>query len=335
MGKIRVFAFSAFFVSVAAISFALFGPKIFAVGNEIQVLGPTNTVGDTDDQRGFGWTPQRKIPEDSSGNLYVTARKRSKCSGTTAYETFVFKSTDGGTSWSEAPSGGGPIACLKGHHQRVASIAIDSQDRIHVVWYGSEDTTSKPNHRQVLYSKSTDGGRTWTRYQNISKTGTDTNEHPVLSVGPNDELYVTWDGIRFTRSLDHGNTWDKWSYFGSDGGSSRTGSVVLSNGDIWTVGTGINIARSTDQGKTWMDQGKISQPDYDARHASIMRDAKDNIHVVWRGARKDTNEKPQIWYSMFDGFSWSQPETVSKDSSAYQFYPTITRDANDNLYIPL
>jgi hypothetical protein len=284
--------------------------------------------------RGIGWSPQRKIAEDSSGNLYVTALKSSSCSGSEydRNETFVFKSTDGGASWFEAPLGGGPIACLRGHHQRVGSIAIDSQDRIHVVWYGSENAESDPNHRQVLYSKSSDEGRTWTEPKNISNTKFKTNEHPMLSVGANDELYVTWDGNLFTRSLDHGETWDKWSQFALSGGSSRTGSVVLSNGDIWVVRSGIDIVRSVDGGKTWTEEGRISRTDCDARHASIVRDSKDNIHVVWRSFC-NSDDTSQIDYSMYDGSSWSIPVPVSGNLRAFQFFPSITRDVHDNLYV--
>jgi hypothetical protein len=282
--------------------------------------------------RGIGWSPQRKIVEDSSGNLYATALKSSSCSGSNRRQTFVFKSTDGGASWIEPPSGGGPIACLRGHHQRVGSLAIDSQDRIHVVWYGSENAESEPNHRQVLYSKSSDGGRTWTDPKNISNTKFKTNEHPMLSVGTNDELYVTWDRNLFTRSLDQGETWDHWSQFSSTGGSSRTGSVVLSNGDIWVVRSGIDVVRSVDGGKTWTEQGRISRTDCDARHTSIVRDSKDNIHVVWRSFC-NSDDTSQIDYSMYNGSSWSTPVPVSGNLRAFQFFPSITRDAHDNLYV--
>ena len=284
--------------------------------------------------RGIGWSPQRKIVEDSSGNLYVTALKGSYCSGFEyeRRETFVFKSTDRGASWFEAPTNGGPIACLNGQNQRAGSIAIDSQDRIHVVWYGSENTESGPNYRQVLYSKSDDGGRTWTEPKNISNTKFKSNEHPMLSVGPNDELYVTWDRNLFTRSLDHGETWDNWSQFAANGGSSRTGSVVLSNGDIWVARSGIDVIRSKDRGKTWTDAARISQPDCDARHSSIIRDSKDFVHAVWRSFC-NSDDTSQIRYSTYDGSSWSTPVTVSENESAFQFFPSITRDAHDNLYV--
>jgi hypothetical protein len=36
---------------------------------------------------------------------------------------------------------------------------------------------------------------------------------------------------------------------------------------------------------------------------------------------------------MYDGSSWSTPVSVSGNSSAFQFFPSITRDADDNLYV--
>jgi hypothetical protein len=36
---------------------------------------------------------------------------------------------------------------------------------------------------------------------------------------------------------------------------------------------------------------------------------------------------------MYNGSSWSTPVTVSENESAFQFFPSITRDAHDNLYV--
>jgi len=98
-------------------------------------------------------------------------------------------------------------------------IAVDrTNNNLYVTWtqfdeYGVSDTSKKSN---ILFSKSIDGGHSWSTAIRINETSGDcidsdnTVEGAVPTVGPNGEIYVSWagpDGLVFDKSTDGGNTW--------------------------------------------------------------------------------------------------------------------------------
>ncbi len=93
-----------------------------------------------------------------------------------------------------------------------------ANNNIYVTWtqfdvYGSID----PQDSSIIrFSKSTDGGNTWSEAVRINKLAGDcidrdnTVEGAVPAVGPDGELYVAWVdtfGIKFDRSFDEGLSW--------------------------------------------------------------------------------------------------------------------------------
>ncbi len=130
------------------------------------------------------------------------------------------KSTDGGMNWNN-----GSYTGLNGTKvQDKEWISIDrSNNNIYVTWtqfdqYGS----SNPNdYSDILFSKSSDAGETWSDAVRINQTSGDcldddnTVEGAMPAIGPNGEIYVAWagkksdgtNGILFDKSTDGGNTW--------------------------------------------------------------------------------------------------------------------------------
>lgn len=102
----------------------------------------------------------------------------------------------------------------------------------------------------------------------------------------------------------------------------------------------IAMSVSTDGGQTFSMPSVVSA---DAncnsnfqRTANFVIDTKSNIHLVWTGAR--VNSQPDIWYvrSTDQGKTWTMPVTVcdANDSSKYaQDFPAIACDSSDNLYV--
>lgn len=125
------------------------------------------------------------------------------------------KSTDGGQTWSEGTFMGLNGAKAQDKHWAVVD---RNHNHIYVTWtqfdqYGS---TLPGDSTLILFSKSTDGGETWTEAKRINQLAGDcidsdnTVEGAVPAVGPNGEVYVAWAGpagIVFDRSLDQGETW--------------------------------------------------------------------------------------------------------------------------------
>lgn len=145
----------------------------------------------------------------------------------------------------------------------------------------------------ILFSMSSDNGKTWTNPKRISHYGGDcedsdgTVEGATPYTGPNGEIYVAWaskKGIMFTYSLDHGQTfalpekridtlyggWDirVKGIFRSNGlpflvcdnnpNSPHAGNLYIGFGDEKDNDKNIWLLRSEDGGKTWFPRIKVN-----------------------------------------------------------------------------
>ena len=312
------------------------------------VVGPgTYYVDATEDFRGLGYSGQRKVAVDSNGSIFAAYRK--KWEGN--YEIFVSKITATSRGKTNISGNEMPISAVRqGTDQRVPSIAVDGNGVIHVVWYGS-DNQQEENNRQVKYSKSSDGGKTWSTWKNISyvegySSGEELwQEHPVIAFGSDGNLYAVWEGkdsehdrqqIKFSKSLDGGETWSNWKNVGPTPGNTQSRPVILvdSSGRLHLLmyssmgdaNQHVHHAFSDNQGENWSNWQQISAPGRDSRHISAAVGAEGRIHSSWR----DINENglAEISYSVLDDGRWTQPEKVA-ESSDNQFFPSLSIDENN------
>lgn len=171
-----------------------------------------------------------------------------------------------------------------------------TNNNIYVTWtqfddYGSNDPNDKSD---IMFSKSTDGGATWSDALRINKISGDcidddnTVEGAVPAVGPDGEIYVVWagpEGLVFDRSLDQGETWleediyvgpfpEGWAY--NIPGISRCNGLPVTKCDLsggphhgtiyvnWTDqrngtdDTDVWLCKSTDGGDTWSDAVRVN-----------------------------------------------------------------------------
>ncbi|MDP3043041.1 MAG: sialidase family protein [bacterium] len=306
-------------------------------------------VDNTEDIAALGYPGQRKIAEDKNGNFYVAYRK--KYDG--YYQIFVAKLSKAQDSEWIISGTNKPIAFIESD-QRVPSIAIDSKDFLHIVWYGS-DFQNESNNRQIKYSKSTDGGNTWNEWKNISPVfGYSSDdywqEHPNIFVGDDDKLYVVWEGkdsenknqqVKFIKSVDEGQSWGKWINIGiSPNNSQSRPSILQDNKEMLHVlmysSLGEPIQQvwrsySNDGGNNWSVWQNVSNSSFDARHISACVDRKGVLHVVWR-SKTSNSDQTQIHYSYFENGKWSKSIIVAP-SNTYQFFPSIATDKNNIPYI--
>lgn len=317
--------------------------KNFAVEQK-QIL-----IDKSEDVATLGYSGQRKIAKDTAGNFYIAYRK--KYNG--YYEIFVAKLTKGENEKWLVSGTDNPIAFIKSD-QRVPSITIDSQNILHLVWYGS-DIEDERGNRQIKYSKSIDGGKTWDNWKNISPvlgySGNDYwQEHPNMFGGSDDELYVVWEGkdiknnhqqIKFSKSMDSGQSWQNWINIGvsSKNSQSRPTIVQDKNGRLHVLmysflggqAQQIQYSYSDDDGNNWSVWQNVSDSSFDSRHISVSIDKYNNLHAVWR-AKYNDSKPTQIYYSVLENGKWQKPVIVA-ESVNNQFFPNITIDESNAPFI--
>lgn len=213
---------------------------------------------------------------------------------------FVSRSDDGGESWNR------PIPVVD-HINTVEPfedkpwLATDNVEasphagNLYVAWtrfdvYGSADPADSTH---VLFSRSVDGGQTFSVPIRISDSGgdavdsDDTVEGAVPAVGPGGEVYVAWAGPRgivFDRSRDGG-----WT-FGDD-------RVISENPGGWDIPLP-GMPRHNGMPVTGVDVS--SGPD------------RGSVYVNWIDAR---NGDPDVFVSASrdGGESWGEPVRVNDD----------------------
>ncbi len=151
---------------------------------------------------------------DSFGNIYYF-HLSNPTSGSWIDRIVCQKSTDGGQNFTfDTYTGLNPPK----KQDKEWSAINPATGEIYLTWtqfdqYGTNDPSK---HSNILFSKSNDGGQTWTTPLQINEVPGDcedssnTVEGAVPAVGPNGEIYVTWSGplgLVFDKSTDDGQTW--------------------------------------------------------------------------------------------------------------------------------
>lgn len=307
----------------------------------------TGDVDTTEDVRGLGYTDARKMVKTKNGQLFVAYRKKDQSATGKPYGIFVATSTDGGKNW-QITNGGKTISNgTNDYDQRVPSIAVDGQDRLHVTWYGRDINNAGKNQREIKYSRSSDLGKTWSDWQNIALIPGYAEqdlwqEHPAITVGADNKIYIVWEGkdvenndnqqVKLIRSDTGGNTWTppRNIYRIPQHTQSRPSLVERADGSLVIVAytsykmsggvQQIQISTSSDKGTTWSDWRNVSQTDQDARHVTMVEDSEKVLHFAWR---QMTDGRAQIFTANLNGNTLSKATAVSRSDTS-QFFPSLS-----------
>ncbi len=137
------------------------------------------------DEAHVWWFSLPSIVADAQGRISVAWPDW----GTGNLDVLVARSEDNGTSWSF------PVRInddTSGREQRMVSLAVDPDDRLHAAWY--DNRTGSLN---VFYSNSTDGGKTWSANARVTTAETPARfERPGdylgLAADRNGEAHIVW-----------------------------------------------------------------------------------------------------------------------------------------------
>jgi phage terminase large subunit-like protein len=166
------------------------------------------------------------IAVDSSDNIHLVWHDYTPGSSDIYYK----KSTDGGATWATKR------LTWSAGHSYIPTIAIDSADNIHVVWY---DYAS--SNYEIFYKKSTDGGTTWITKRLTWNPGN--SYYPAIAIDSTDNIHVAWFDstppgnyeIYYTGSTNGGATWKAKRLTWNTAYSSGTAIATNSNDNIFVV----------------------------------------------------------------------------------------------------
>ena len=109
----------------------------------------------------------------------------------------MIRSTDGGQTFSDpvviSQDGWTFDSCP---HAGI-SIGVDSQNRIHAVWWTGGRTADEAG---IYYTYSEDSGKSFAPRQFLSDAPADKVLHTEITVDENDTVYVAWEGLKEDRS---------------------------------------------------------------------------------------------------------------------------------------
>jgi PKD repeat protein len=183
------------------------------------------------------------------------------------------------------------ITVQDGAGHKSPSIALGN-NTLHTVFLNSE----------VLYSRSKDGGGTWSEALTLGPEGQDTPKTPSVAA-EGDLVVVVWSAkkdattkvIYWARSTDGGETFENSSYLaGSNGKEANQPKIKIESGTIYVLWADnrddpllehdLFLKKSLDGGDTWGNDKHVTNALKDSFNPDF-EVVGDKIHVVWEDER--------------------------------------------------
>lgn len=316
---------------------AVSGNNVFAVWND----NSTGKYGilvakSTDGGLTFG-TPvdvSRNIGTSSSPQFAVTGNDvyvvwQAKTTG--KYQIIFAKSTDSGSTFSA------PVNISANSGDSSFPKIIASGNDIYVAW--SFTVTNKDYN--VLFTKSTDGGATFTTPGNISNNSGDSGLPEMAVSGKN--VYVTWENnnlgnfeIFLSRSTDGGNTFTFPVNISNTDSPSGAPQIIASGNNVfvswmdkYSGNYEVYVAKSDNAGSTFGQPINISKTPKDSGYPQLTASGN-NIYVVWTETISDNNYDIFFAKSTDGGISFDAPVNVSNNVGPSGWAQVV---APNNIYV--
>lgn len=177
--------------------------------------------------------------------------------------------------------------------------------------------TPRDSATQIVISKSTDLGETWSEPVNISHRLSGTSEDttfgqsfPLSVTGPNGELYVVWNhgivhGVGFAKSLDGGKTFTEPRIIHH---YEKFGQTIFIENQGWRHGV----------------KGKVRAEAYPSMVCDITNGPRRGwLYLTW-----SAGNPPDVFFSRSTdgGETWSTPVVVHSETKNDQFWEWISLD---------
>jgi len=270
------------------------------------------------------------ITADSAGNLNAAWRD----GAITDKEIMYSRSVDNGVTWSV------PTNISNNSTQSFnPTITVDSDHNLFLAW---EDQL--PDSTEILFSRSSDNGSTWSLPANISRNS-GLSVRPRIIVDKNDNLHLAWKDsnfgsgeILYSHSTNHGESWDLPKNISNNADESRNLTITVDSSNnlniAWQDGSSgyyeILFSRSTDNGVTWSVPITITNSSGHSGFPNITADSAGNLYIAW----EDSTGQTEILYSRSEdnGATWSLPKNISNNATL-SMRPSIIVDALFSLHV--
>jgi hypothetical protein len=150
------------------------------------------------------------------------------------------------------------------YDQSNPSATVDGTGAIHVVWHGLDATDTTNNN--IRYSKSTDGGVTWSAITKLTSGNTAPQTSASITYDNNNNLYVYWYGVsgggNRIRSIVYTTSWGSIVDITSNSSGSTTDPSLCDNIRTFTSPLVIwrdNVSPSVKFSGTWTDTPLLSE----------------------------------------------------------------------------
>ena len=267
------------------------------------------------------------IVEHPDGTLFVSGYGAAFMSGKRRDEATLWKSRDGGTTWTRV-NVGTEAEGTAGNSDVDLAVARDGTLYFATLVFDEKSMEGK----QISVGVSKDVGATW-KWTLLSKTRFD--DRPWVKAAPDGTAHVIWNdgsGVCYAVSLDGGLTWTERARIHPKGGSSHL--AVGPNGEVAVRVTptsaagpkydeGVDlVAVSTDGGMTWRKEAAPGYREWNPDWFPVPRwveplawDARGALYSFW------TNLKG-VWLarSADQGATWTTWQLAESPEVAYYPY---------------
>ncbi len=297
------------------------------------------------DDGGTTWSTSALIPQlipnvplssdpsvvvDTAGNFFVfTISLNNSGNG----ELWLFKSNDAGETFDNYYlAANGPW--FEDKEMGACDLNPNSPytNNLYVSWTRFTSTTN------IMFSKSTDDGVTWSTPNTLSNQDGVQGSIPV--VGPNGEIYIAWygyegfnEGMYFAKSTDGGNTFNSnnlislaynpWfpSMAVDLSNGPNHGNIYVAWDDARNNDEDVFMCRSTDGGGTWSSPFRVNDDPInngkDQYWPWVTVNEQGNVYIVFYDTRNTTNNnyiKAYLAESTDGGLTFSNTELSSQES---------------------
>lgn len=233
--------------------------------------------------------------------------------------------------------------------------------RIYMIW---QDIVFRGGGHggEIFFSRSTDGGRTFSTPYNLSDTiagsgkgRTDPqrwhNGSYDLAICAQGNIYAAWTeyegNLWFSRSTDGGETFAPIMHLaGGEDALPARGPTLAVNADhvylAWTVGdttsSDIHYAVSTDAGRSFGEPRVVHQSDGHADSPRLVVDSNNTLHLVYAESPNGPYERYHLRYTRLPQGqdTFAEPNVIVAPEAvglASIHFPVLKLDGNDHLYL--